>query len=253
MVGSIFYKSRKKKLLGILLTIIVFLSFFHFLTLLPIFQSSEGSGIFVSPVCSSNLIRPPQSNTLQDPHVVILVKKILTREKLFNLPIAFIGKWRFENQQNRNEKIPANRSIIKETIEQSPGITLREIQRKTGLAIGVIQYHLGRLETAEIEAFMLGRCKHFFLRQCQFSLKEKMWFSVLRNKNVRTILQFLESKTKVCIQKDIVNFTGISKVMVSYYVKKLEQFGIIRRRHHQLKIAEDYLYLINDLPNFKIN
>jgi predicted transcriptional regulator len=253
MVGSIFHKLRKKKLLGFLLAIIVFLSFFHLLSLLPIIQSPEGSEILGSPVCSSNLLTTVQSSTIQYPDVIIRVKEILKPVKLFNLPIIFIGRWTFENHRDCDEKIPANRSIIKETIEHSPGITLREIQRETGLAIGVIQYHLGRLETTEIEAFQLGRCKHFFLKQFHFSLKEKMWFSVLRNKNVRIILQFLESKTNVCLQKDIVSFTGISKVMVSYYVKQLEQFGIIRRKHHQLKIAEEYLDINNSLPDFKIN
>ncbi|UCG00943.1 MAG: winged helix-turn-helix transcriptional regulator [Candidatus Heimdallarchaeota archaeon] len=209
--------------------------------------------MFISPVCSSNLLIPSQSSTVQSSDIVIRVREILKPVKLLNLPIIFLGRWTFENHQNDDEKIPVNRSIIKETIEESPGITLREIQRETGLAIGVIQYHIGRLETTEIEAFILGRCKHFFLKNHQFSIKEKMWFSVLRNKNVKTILQFLESKTSVCLQKDIVNFTGISKVMVSYYVKQLEQFGIISRRHHQLKIAEDYLNIINDTPNIKIN
>ncbi|MFX1517526.1 MAG: winged helix-turn-helix transcriptional regulator [Promethearchaeota archaeon] len=238
--------------MGLLLVIITFLSFFHLLSFLPVSQSAEGKEVFISPICSSNLLTSLQSSTVQSSDVVIRIKEILKPIKLSNLPVIFLGRWTFENHQNNNENIPVNRSIIKETIEDSPGITLREIQRETGLAIGVIQYHIGRLEITEIEAFILGRCKHFFLKNHQFSIKEKIWLSVLRNKNVKTILQFLESKTCICFQKDIVNFTGISKVMVSYYVKQLEQFGIISRKHHQLTIAEDYLNIINDKPNFKI-
>lgn len=249
-VGLNFNKRTKKKLLGLLYSFILILSIFHFLTLLPIFQSPESKEIFCSPVCSANIARSLQT---EGTNAFNLMKEVISQETPFNLPLVLIGKWSSENHSNRNEFIPVNRTIIKATIKQNPGITLREIQRKTDLAVGVIQYHLGCLEAAEIEAFILGKCKHFFLKQSNFSLKEKMWLAVLRNKSVRAILQYLESNTNDNLQKDIVNFTGISKVMVSYYVKQLEQFGIIRRKHHQLSITEDYIDIITKLPNYKIS
>ena len=250
MVGLKFNKRTKKKLLGLLFSLVLILSIFHFLALLPIFQSSENKELFSSPVCSTNIIRSLQN---EGTDAFILMKKVVSQEAPFNVPLVLIGKCSSNNHSDRNELIPVNRIVIKGTIRENPGITLREIQRKTDLAIGVIQYHLGRLETREIEAFTLGKCKHFFLKISNFSLKEKMWFAVLRNKSVRTILQYLESNTNDNLQKDIVNFTRISKVMVSYYVKQLEQFGIIRRKHHQLSITEDYLDIITKLPNFKIS
>lgn len=51
--------------------------------------------------------------------------------------------------------------IIKETIEQNPGIGLREIQRATGFSMGVTQYHLRCLEAEEIESFKVGNSKHY--------------------------------------------------------------------------------------------
>jgi DNA-binding MarR family transcriptional regulator len=250
MVGLKFNKRTKKKLIGFLFTLILILSIFHFLTLLPIFQSPESKELLSSPICSANIIRSLQN---EGTDAFILLKEVISQETPFSLPLILIGKWSMEDSSDRNEFIPVNRTIIKATIRHNPGITLREIQRKTDLAIGVIQYHLGRLEASEIESFTLGKCKHFFLKQSNFSLKEKMWFAVLRNKSVHAILQYLESNTNDNLQKDIVNFTGISKVMVSYYVKKLEQFGIIRRKHHQLSITQDYLDIITKLPNFKIS
>ncbi|MFW9902719.1 MAG: winged helix-turn-helix transcriptional regulator [Candidatus Thorarchaeota archaeon] len=236
--------------MGLLFSLLLILSIFHFLPLLPIFQLPDKHELFNSPVCSANIIKSLQN---EGTDVFILMKERIPQETPFNLPLFLIGKWSSESSSDRNEFIPVNRTIIKATIRQNPGITLREIQRKTDLAIGVIQYHLGRLEATEIEAFMLGKCKHLFLKQSNFSLKEKMWFAVLRNKSVRAILQYLESNTNDNLQKDIVNSTGISKVMVSYYVKQLEQFGIIRRKHHQLSISEDYLDIITKLPNCKIS
>ncbi|MFX1283814.1 MAG: hypothetical protein ACFFB5_09165 [Promethearchaeota archaeon] len=181
------------------------------------------------------------------------IQNILKLETLSSLQLIFLGKARIENDVNKsqNKETPTNRSIIKRIIEESPGITLRKIQRVTGLAIGVLQYHLNHLETTGIETLRLGRCKHFFLSRYNFSLKEKMWLAVIQNKNVKIILQFLKSRGNIGLQKDIVNFAGISKVMVSYYVKQLEKLGIINRNHHRLKISEDYLYIMDRFTDFK--
>ncbi len=253
MVESIFSARRKKKLLSLLIVLLLFLSIFHFSAFTHIFNSSESKEVLVLSVNPPDYIEYMTNYYIQSTGGLTQIKKVIKSETISSLQLLFFGKARIENHEskNQNSETPTNRSIIHQTIEQSPGITLREIQRVTGLAIGVIQYHLNHLEAAGIETLRLGRCKHFFSGQGHFSLKEKKWFAVTQNKNVRTILLFLRSNGNKGFQKDIVNFAGISKVMVSYYVKQLEQLGIINRNHHRLQITEDYLYIMNKVVNLK--
>ncbi len=251
MVGSIFSRRTRKKLFGVISVILLFLSIFHFLSFTPIYSSTDSAQVVVSSVSPSYYIESMQNHFFQDTDALIQFKKIFRLEIVLNFPLVLLGRASIKNHQTRDaeKEIPVNRSILKHAIDQYPGITLREIQRVTGLAIGVIQYHLKYLEATGIETFKLGRCKHFFSSQNHFSSKEKMWLAVLQNKNVRTILQFIKSNSKVCFQKDIVNFTGINKVMVSYYVKQLEKFGILDRNHRQLQIAEDYIPITDRFQN----
>ena len=243
MVGSIFSRRTRKKLFGIIAVILLFLSIFHFLTFAPIYNTTDSVQVLVSSSSSSCYLESMENHFPQDIDSLIELKKIFRLETVLNFPLVLVGRTSIKNLQNRDveKETPINRSIIRRTIDHCPGITLREIQRVTGLAIGVIQYHLNHLETTGIETFKLGRCKHFFSSQDHFSFKEKMWLAVLQNKNVRIILQFVKSNNKECFQKDIVNFTGINKVMVSYYVKQLEKKGILYRNHHKLQIAEEFL------------
>ncbi len=251
MVESIFSTRRRKKLLSLLIVLLLFLSIFHFLAFTHIFNSSESKKVLVLSVNPPDYIEYMTNYYIQSTDGFAQIKKV--SETISSFSLLFFGKTRIENHESKNQngEAPTNRSIILQTIEQSPGITLREIQRVTGLAIGVIQYHLNHLEAAGIETLRLGRCKHFFLGQGHFSLKEKKWFAVTQNKNVRTILLFLRSNGNKGFQKDIVNFAGISKVMVSYYIKQLEQLGIINRNHHRLQITEDYLYIMNKVVSLK--
>ncbi|MFX0211853.1 MAG: hypothetical protein ACFFDT_38110, partial [Candidatus Hodarchaeota archaeon] len=78
--------------------------------------------------------------------------------------LILIGTIYLEKPKYHETKRNKNRSIIKATISENPGINLREIQRSTNLAMGVIQYHIRSLESREpeIESLKFGRSKHFF-------------------------------------------------------------------------------------------
>jgi predicted transcriptional regulator len=137
--------------------------------------------------------------------------------------------------------------VIHEVIVQTPGITLRQIQRKTGFALGVIQYHINRFDSTDIESLYLGRCKHFFSYQAQFSATEKIGLAVIRNQNVKIILQCVNTKNQAYSQKNIAEETGLSKFLVSYYIKQLKQLGIVTHNGHSIKITNDYQFLKNFL------
>jgi DNA-binding MarR family transcriptional regulator len=167
--------------------------------------------------------------------------KIKMESGYINVPILFIGtvspsrqKW-FEKEKSKNKY------QINETIENNPGITLREIQRATGLAMGVVQYHIHNLEKEDnqVESYKLGKSKHFFnIQNIQKSHIEMLWLSINRNTKVKNILLFLDSANqKEFRQKDIVIHTGFSKALVSYYIKNLKQQGIIEIDDNFIQIS----------------
>ncbi|UCG01881.1 MAG: winged helix-turn-helix transcriptional regulator [Candidatus Heimdallarchaeota archaeon] len=154
----------------------------------------------------------------------------------------YLEKLKYQDEKkslSRNK----NRLIIKAKITQNPGINLREIQRSTNLAMGVIQYHIRSLESGEyeVESLRLGRCKHFFLSSARFSMEQKLWFSLSRNKNIKNILEILILSDGDCSQKDLSFFTGNSKSLISYYIKTLRLNGVIEVENNQLKISESFI------------
>ncbi len=136
------------------------------------------------------------------------------------------------------KQIPQNRIIIQEMISKNPGISLRELQRMTGLGMGGIQYHIYQLESEIIESLKLGRCKHFFISSARFTDQERIFYSLNRNQNIRIILESLRLKQDGCTQKDLVLSTGNSKSLISYYVKILKNHKIIEDHKRTLKISD---------------
>ena len=164
-------------------------------------------------------------------------------ESTLNLSLLISGKVILDREKSLFLKanVPINRQILKMTVVHNPGISLREIQRATGLAMGVVQYHLQYLETEEIVSFRHGRCKHFFDSHSSFSYNEKLWLSILRNPNIKSILTFLASYKNECFQKDLIDSTGNSRALISYYIKNLKQNGIIKVNCNQLLITEEFI------------
>lgn len=165
------------------------------------------------------------------------------------LPYAAMGI--IINNQNKDNQIKRkssdNREFIKILIEQNPGITLREVQRKSNLAMGVTQYHIRILEeNGEIGNLKQGRSKHFFVSST-YSNKEKLWFSLTRNSNIKDILDIIFS-SKLKSQKDLTMITGFSKALISYYIKLLKINGLLDRNVSTLKINDDFSDLF-DLKN----
>jgi hypothetical protein len=179
--------------------------------------------------------------------VLIQVHELFNVEPLLNWQLLLLGTHTSNDQKcgTKQKDVPTKRMVIKETIERNPGIRLREVYRTTRFSMGVTQYHISCLEAEEIESIELGKCKHFFVQEADFSENEKTWLSIVRNPNVKKILQSLGSDKNHYYQKDIVKMTGISKGMVSYYVKQLKQFGIIDDGYNQLIIQYKYLAMKN--------
>ena len=153
----------------------------------------------------------------------------------------------YKSLQSKEQKEWAkNRLLIRDEIHFNPGISLRELSRTTGLAIGSTQYWLRILEqNNEIDIFAFGRSKHYFLREQQLSIEEKLLFALKQNKRILEILQSLHKNPEIQTQKDLCDRLGYNKSLLSYYVKILKNHRVINSEVKNLSISEDFQSLLN--------
>jgi DNA-binding transcriptional regulator GbsR (MarR family) len=233
-------KSSKMKIFFFFVTILLFISTLH------VFNNSFGPqpqevGVMIEVSVSST---KDFQTSVKESFLGHLFNTEISEATSW-VPTFFIGKIsfeRFHKWNNQKQEIPINRRLLKEIITQNPGISLREIQRSTGLAMGVIQYHMRFLENTVIESFKQGRCKHFFEVESQFTYEEKLWLSLIRNPTIKRILTSIVSENNLSSQKDLVLKTGNSRALISYYIKLLKQQGIIETNtdRHKLRISTEY-------------
>jgi DNA-binding MarR family transcriptional regulator len=139
-----------------------------------------------------------------------------------------------------------NRWLIKTTISQNPGISLRALSRSTGLAIGSTQYWLRILQdNNEVDDISLGKSKHFFDCEQNLSLDEKLVYSLLQNKRIRAIIDVLSNYPTSITQTELCTRLGLNKSLLSYYVKILKKYNILETELNGLLLSNDLRYLFN--------
>ncbi|EQB67819.1 MAG: transcriptional regulator, ArsR family [Thermoplasmatales archaeon A-plasma] len=135
---------------------------------------------------------------------------------------------------------PPLREAILQIIRTNPGIHFREIQRKSGAAIGQVEYHLYQLERSERVHYRIdGKVKRYFTSEGT-GLKQRKIIYYLRNPVSRDLIY-------VALQKGGVDSNYVSRGRKSLQEKKkalilemLEE-GILRENE-----GEHFLYLLND-------
>lgn len=120
------------------------------------------------------------------------------------------------------------RKNIYDTVCKYPGIHLRELQRKTGLATGSLDYHLHFLyKRGLIRKEKDSRFIRYYNALQAYSEEEKHLLSVLRQETLRRIVIYL-------IQKKKATATNISRDLeltpsnLSGHLRTLEKQDIIR-------------------------
>lgn len=92
---------------------------------------------------------------------------------------------------------PTTRDSIFSLIEDNPGIHFREIQRRSGLAVGQVEYHLYQLEKDDrIVTREDGKVKRYFCIGKE-SYSERQLLFYLRSSGSRDILQKLARSESV--------------------------------------------------------
>lgn len=116
------------------------------------------------------------------------------------------------------------RRKIYQAILRNPGLHLRELQRRTGLATGMLTYHLDVLENS---GFIRSEIKE--KRKCYFpytfSYSQSSLIMFMRESVPRKILLLLLEKPKRF--GEIVESTGKSKSVISTHITRMLKAGII--------------------------
>jgi predicted transcriptional regulator len=143
------------------------------------------------------------------------------------------------------EKIPAleleTRKKIFQLILKSPGLHFRELQRRSGLVTGELQYHLDYLKKRSLVTEDKDRDYSRFFVIDKLDEKEKKILSFLRQSTIRKIIFFVMENPK-CNHKTITGKVGISPSTASWHLKRLVEAELLKDSH---KGRESYFVVSN--------
>ena len=138
-------------------------------------------------------------------------------------------------------------------VKKFAGCHFREIERKSKLSTGSVNYHLGYLnKNGLIKEEKEGNNIRYFPKE--FKSENKKLLGLLRQKSIRGILIYMITN-KDCNHEQIVKFVKLSPSTVSWHLKKLEDENIItftkkgRKTHYDLLINKEEI--INLLITYK--
>ena len=141
------------------------------------------------------------------------------------------------------EEISTRRKIY-EAIALNPGLHFREIQRRSNIPVGVLEYHLMVLEReGMIVSKIDGKYRRYFANTTM-TIEERKIMGALRDTISRRIVIFLIEQVKVK-HSEIANHLKISPSTLSYHISKLMKYGIILK---EIDGRETY-YSVKDRDN----
>lgn len=121
------------------------------------------------------------------------------------------------------------RKRIYELIRDSPGVHLRELERRLDLVMGSLQYHLQYLEKNNlISQFKDEEYVRYFVKERELSRSEREIFYFLRRKGCRHILMNLLREPGMS-NKELAAAVDLSPSTVSWNLNKLVKAGIIEK------------------------
>lgn len=122
-------------------------------------------------------------------------------------------------------------------IEKSPGLHFREIQRRSGLAVGALQYHLDFLQKKGFVSFQKeGKFVRYYAMRTKKTVENKPLMALLRQEQPRHILLFLLQR-KFATNERIAQAINLSQSTTSTYLKKMLETQAIERKKHGRKIV----------------
>ncbi len=136
-------------------------------------------------------------------------------------------------------EIADTKEVLLQRILQHPGIRYRELMRLTGLANGVLAYHLSSLERSDlVRVDRKSRMTRYY--PLSVSDDESVVLKYVRHEPVRKILLFIFDH-ELCTFSEIVEYTGKAPSTISLHLKRLKEDGIVIVRY-----GEYHLYRLAD-------
>jgi predicted transcriptional regulator len=126
------------------------------------------------------------------------------------------------------------RDRIYSTIVQSPGLHFREIQRRTNIATGALQYHIDYLKKKSfIREEKEGKFSRFYSLNSE--VKDSKLMNLLRQESVRKIILYLMNKRRASLHSIAENVSlGLSTT--SFHLQKLVLGGVVLEKHSSGKV-----------------
>ena len=120
------------------------------------------------------------------------------------------------------------RKRVYDLVVQNPGVHLREIERRTDLPLGVVRYHLDRLQREELIYPKEDRYfKRFFPRNKVPNVPSDT-FAVLRQDSLRRIVLLLLNNPSSTHQA-MMNTLGLPASTLSTYLSILVKKNVVKR------------------------
>jgi predicted transcriptional regulator len=142
--------------------------------------------------------------------------------------------------EDKSLELDSRRNIY-EAIKQVPGIHFRELNRRLGIPLGVVEYHLKYLEQHElIVSKRAGRYKRYYIVG-KLGSRDKQLMGLLQQQMPRRILMFLLLHPKTT-QKRLRKEFKISASTLSFHLSKLLDSELILT----LKIGRKHSYKVSD-------
>jgi len=126
------------------------------------------------------------------------------------------------------------RDRIYSSIAQNPGLHFREIQRRTGIATGALQYHIDYLKKKNfIREEKQGKFSHFYA--VQTNQVDSSLMNLLRQESVRRIVLFLMNKRRATLPVISKN-VGLSLSTTSFHMQKLLLARVVLQKSSSGKV-----------------
>jgi len=168
------------------------------------------------------------SSSLLDQYLIALEEKgdiaVLKEESDIKYYIA--NKKKRVRKDKRADDI---RKKIYNLIAENPGLHMSKIAAILGMNLSLARYHLNYMQHNDIISSIRdkkGYYKRYYLAESDFGIQEKKVLSLLRQKYLLEIILLL-IKEKSMQPKQLCNHLHISPSLLSYYLTKLTEYGIV--------------------------
>jgi len=120
------------------------------------------------------------------------------------------------------------RTKVFEIISAAPGLHLREVQKRLGIPLGTVEYHLKYFEDKDIVIVREeGGYKRYYPKKAMGS-EDRKFLSLLRQQVPRRVVLFLMRSPKSSFG-DIAKALNLPPSSLSFHVKKLVKAEVIER------------------------